>query len=442
MTIVELFDSTPINNIIGALAYRPERIIYIGGFSEKQFVAKKYPALRKYFDSKNLSSMEICYVQVNKESLQEIVDTLEDLYENNTDCKFNIEVTGGEDLVLVGIGVMCQRYPDLQLIKISSKLRNITSCSLSEAGKQEKISADFFNTVRQNMLLHGADIISSNEEYIEEWETYSDLQERLEFLWNVCCCGIPDFNYDEYVSECSYPGAWNRVISALAEMDYFTCMRPEQNIICINEEDYIDISGQYCNVNIVDRYLEYLMYNGFLETYTENKFVTIEFKDDMARSCLTKSGNLLEIKTYLACRNLLGSCNGDVRTGVTIDWDGKMFDREDLYHQGEENTVNEIDVIGMYGLVPYFISCKNGKFTSEELYKLNTVAERFGTGYCSKIIVTTDLKYAVNNSEEALLQRALDMGIKIIDNVHEMSSEEFSSALSKAMELPKQKIHI
>lgn len=42
-----------------------------------------------------------------------------------------MEVTGGEDLILIGLGALSQRHPDIELYQISSKLRTIRSFSLS-----------------------------------------------------------------------------------------------------------------------------------------------------------------------------------------------------------------------------------------------------------------------------------------------------------------------
>lgn len=52
MTIVELFDDRPINNIVGTLAFDPDKVVYVGGYSKKQFEAKKLPILMKYFNKK------------------------------------------------------------------------------------------------------------------------------------------------------------------------------------------------------------------------------------------------------------------------------------------------------------------------------------------------------------------------------------------------------
>ena len=51
----------------------------------------------------------------------------------------------------------------------------------------------------------------------------------------------------------------------------------------------------------------------------------------------------------------------------------------------------KIDVILMHGTTLLFISCKNGNIGEEELYKLHTVAERFGGPYVRKMLIATNL---------------------------------------------------
>lgn len=82
-------------------------------------------------------------------------------------------------------------------------------------------------------------------------------------------------------------------------------------------------------------------------------------------------------------------------------------------------------MILMKGLVPIFISCKNGAVGEDELYKLNTVAERFGGIYAKKVLVSTYLGKASQDSREYFEQRAKDMQIQLIENVHKLTDEEF-----------------
>jgi hypothetical protein len=63
----------------------------------------------------------------------------------------------------------------------------------------------------------------------------------------------------------------------------------------------------------------------------------------------------------------------------------------------------------MKNMIPVFVSCKNGYFDSEELFKLKSVAEKFGGKYSKKILITSNTNYA-----DILNKRATEMGISIL----------------------------
>ena len=79
----------------------------------------------------------------------------------------------------------------------------------------------------------------------------------------------------------------------------------------------------------------------------------------------------------------------------------------------------------MRGLIPTFVSCKNGKIGEEELYKLNTVAEKFGGEYAKKMLIATKLERENYVAKMAYMRRAEDMGIRIVPNAGELTKEEW-----------------
>ena len=109
----------------------------------------------------------------------------------------------------------------------------------------------------------------------------------------------------------------------------------------------------------------------------------------------------------------------DVRVGVIIDWSTESEDTP---------TLNEIDVLAMKDAIPIFISCKSGIFDANELYKLKTVATRFGEKYAKGVIVFTSPE-ALRGNLEYIRGRADDMGIRRIENPDGMSDSEFERAL-------------
>jgi len=159
--------------------------------------------------------------------------------------------------------------------------------------------------------------------------------------------------------------------------------------------------------------------------------VSVTYKNEQVKRCLTKAGQILELKTYLLTLGLTSEDGGalinDVMTGVYIDWDSVVHQNGDSVR----DTENEIDVLAMKGLIPYFISCKNGTVADDELYKLNTVAERFGGDYAKKVLVAT---YINKNKDglHAFRQRARDMNIELLEGVHMLDDAGFSKRLRSA----------
>ena len=118
------------------------------------------------------------------------------------------------------------------------------------------------------------------------------------------------------------------------------------------------------------------------------------------------------------------STYNDVQTGVLIDWDNELH--PEALHIDVEN---EIDVIMMHGMLPVFVSCKNGEVQVDELYKLNTVANRFGGKYSKKVLIAPLL--FGRDGTESLRERCREMNILLIDDVHKMDANELESLVSK-----------
>ena len=87
-------------------------------------------------------------------------------------------------------------------------------------------------------------------------------------------------------------------------------------------------------------------------------------------------------------------------------------------------------VIAVIGVVPVFISCKNGDVKKEALYELETVANRFGGKYAKKIIMVGALN-DFDDSTKFLLERAKDMDISVIETERIKSHTELSDIILK-----------
>ena len=150
--------------------------------------------------------------------------------------------------------------------------------------------------------------------------------------------------------------------------------------------------------------------------------LSYKYKNAFIMRCLDKAGDALELKSYFEALSLKVDGKAyfnDCYVSVNIDWDGIIHPLEDNW----KDTTNEIDLILMRGVTPIFISCKNGKIGEEELYKLNTVASRFGGKYAKKVLIATKLERDTPAAQKSYMQRAKDMNVHLVTNAGALSKE-------------------
>lgn len=408
MTVVEFFDKVSIDNVISCITMKPEKIIFIG---ETRPMKQQQEAYRR-FTLKQGIEVEFEYKPINKNSIGNIVQMLEAILESESEVVFDL--TGGEDLVLVAMGIVYQKYKDeknIQMHRFSVSSGVITDCDNDGI---VPITEQPCLTVEDNIMLYGGAIVPFNgEKGTYRWELDDEFVSDIQVLWGICK---------------KDPGLWNSQLMTLSYMAKQSIC--EENPLRIHSsKDYVK-SAMEANKqnfiwikNMMKTFERYGFINGLDD---ENDIVSFSFKNEQIRQCLTKAGTLLELMVYYYSTSAVDKHGNkrynDSAIGVYIDWDASLHDISDE----EKDTENEIDVILMRGLVPVFVSCKNGKVDDNELYKLNTVAERFGGPYAKKVLVASYFGKSTESGRKYFKQRVTDMKIQLIENVHQMDDIEFA----------------
>ena len=320
---------------------------------------------KSFFADRGFNVEFICK-SVNRNNLKSIVGLLSSLVETYGDCAFGL--TGGGDLFLTAAGIVYERYKDKNIQLHRYNIHNNTVYDCDNDGNVYSVTDTTCLSVAENIRIYGGDIVSGD---FAQWEMCDEFKKDILAIWNVCRKNVKK---------------WNSSIG----------------------------SGRF-NDNIGAELI-----GAGLISYADGK---IQYKNSQVKRCLTKAGLALEMIIYLAALEVTdkdgNKTYNDARNGVNIDWDG-MPDKYD--------TKNEIDVLLMRRLVPVFISCKNGTVETEELYKLNSVAFRFGRQYAKKALVATALD-TMGEFGKYFRQRAADMNIRIIEGVQEMSFEEIKDVV-------------
>ncbi|MBO4932002.1 MAG: DUF1887 family protein [Clostridia bacterium] len=415
MTIVEFYDKSPIENIASSLLCTPldahtlSRVIFVGNDGRK--MDKSIELYREITERRNLS-IDFSRRTVNRHSLADIVSVLSGIAEEFPGCIFDL--TGGEDLVLVAVGMVAQKYPGIRLHRFN--VRNGTLIDCDADGETLDVGSDLL-TIDENVRIHGGRVIYCGEDpdgtYI--WDFNDDEFRRdIDAMWEICR---------------KNPGIWNAQINTLDKISVMLAQKNTYDLeLSVDKERArrtmaADGDKFVLRMDILKQLEAAGLISGLRET--EEDF-SLEFKNYPVKRALTQAGTILELYVTMTAAGLYEP-NGspvydDVLNGVYIDWDGE------LHPDASVDVGNEIDVILMKGMVPVFISCKNGYVDADELYKLSAVADRFGRGYVKKVLIVSDLD-RMGAAGDYIYARATDMGIKVIKNAAELTDIEMARKL-------------
>lgn len=399
MTTVEFFDRSPIMNIVSSLTTAPEKIIFLG---DPALMDRYDPICRSFLSQRGLST-RLEYRSIRDLELDGIVQVLTDIARSEPGCVFDL--TGGTELSLVAMGIVYERlgseYVQLQSFRLSCD--QVTDRA---ADGHTVYRGSPSLTVRESIRLHGGMVRGDGT---QDWDLSPEFMADVHAIWAIC-------RQD--------PKGWNSRMNVLASAVARKAGIHELNVELSMSKLRARAKQVKENIPDIGRLLSQLSGAGLIENYSEwGDEITYRYKDAQVKRCLEKAGTALEMEVLVTAREL--SPDGrpwynDAMSGVAIDWDGRFHG----IHDEDKDTENEIDVLMMKGLIPLYVSCKNGQVEEVELYKLDTVARRFGGPVAKKALVTSRL----NMKESSLAhyrQRAKDMGIKLIENACDLEPEAF-----------------
>ncbi|MBQ4575128.1 MAG: DUF1887 family protein [Clostridia bacterium] len=408
MTCIEFLDPTAAENVCACITAAPDRVILVGDKAKQlKKHAERYASVFK--------TVEFGYKSVTKNDMSDIVAVLSELVETYDDCVFDL--TGGEDLYLVAVGIVHERYSDRNIQMHRFNIRNGKIIDCDEDGRTLRTSETIRLSIGDNIRIYGGDVAYDTEKSggTHLWQYDSQFRAEIDAIWDVCKGDVK---------------AWNSHMGILA--------MAEGNRKADTDEltTLVRLSEQSPSVrNSLKTFAEKreiagkLQQTGFIDYSISKSEFRITYKNDQVKRCLIKAGQALEMKIFSAAKMLTdkdgSSYYNDVMNGVCIDWDGEIH----ALSEGPD-TENEIDVMLMKGAVPIFISCKNGNVGTDELYKLNTVAEKFGRQYAKKVLIATALEQN-SLSADYFRQRAEDMDIRLVEGIQEMDDEKLGNELKK-----------
>ena len=413
MTYIEFFDNDAAENISASLAEVPDRVVFIGHNSK--LIKKHIENYKKVF-LKRGQNTEFLYRTVSRNNLNDIEELLLELINTYDDCVFDI--SGGEEAYVFALGLICGKYPDknIQIQKVN--LNNNTIYNFCGRAKSDS-DKDFDMSVTENVRIYGGDVVYGDisEEKTYKWDLNKDFICDINMMWSLCKTDVRK---------------WNAVIGILGIFENIGQIVYNESFKTIVKKSDLQeqLGRRKMEYETLKETIDFFLENGLVKAFNnETDTITISYKNEQVKKCLTKAGLVLEMKIYITAKSIIdpegNPIYNDVVNGAVIDWDSEIHNEAD---GGEIDIENEIDVLLMHGAVPVFISCKNGFVDIDELYKLNTVAERFGGENVKKILVTTAIS-SLGSAEKYIRQRAEEMNIKILDDVHCITDKKLEEKL-------------
>ncbi len=397
MTCIELFDKNDTDNICSLLGYSPNKVVFLGRDGKIPQNIDKY---KRIFKERNLKT-DFVVETLSSNDVEHIVERLSLIIEKNENEPCIIDITGGEDTYLVSVGIVLEKYKGrVQAHRINARDGRISDCDCDGVVFEGYVPPKI--TFEENIMLYDG-LLNYKSDYYE-WDFSEDFLLDLEKMWRICV---------------SDSRKWNIQLSYL-------CLAKE----CECDDLTVSVSRGKLDSHYSQRGISEKFDVGFLkrldkaglfdECFCDKKVLKLKFKNQQIKRCLTKSGQVLELKIFYSAKSLKENGEpyySDALTGVFITWDNNVVVEP-------QSVKNEIDVVLMKGLVPVFISCKNGSFSSDELYKLSSIADKFGGKYAKKVLITTSVEHAKN-----MKPRAKEYKINIVCFDKNTSDEKFIKAI-------------
>lgn len=377
---IEFLADEPIENVITSLHFKIDKTIFFG-FSD---VIEKKKEITKNFLKKYCGVREVSFVCLPEYQLDSILATMRKVVEQELIRKNEVffEVTGGESQILIAFGMLAEKFHapmhsfDIETQKLIELNReNVTPISEVAHKQNIKLDLDAFIEMQGGKINYR---LHKGAKNLEDPE----FEKQIEDLWAISS---------------KYGEKWNFFADFLRR-----CCDPDAGL-------YVNVTGKqvlvayrkvnrFQSIRELGKILSECAQAGALENFVHTRDrLSFRYKDEKIKDILWDAGSILEMHTFMEERKTSDDC----MVGVHLDWDGI------IYNHSMKDTLNEIDVLSLHGVIPTFISCKNGSVNQMALYELETVADKFGGKYARKVIAAPQ---GLNDTHSL---RAKEMGIEV-----------------------------
>ena len=367
-TLIELFDDTPIKNVLGAEMFRPQETIFICS-PEVGNDKALHRSLKRYFEHRNCPH-KLTFIPVSMVDAMKVKRVLQEVLDTHHDCA--IDISGGTDATLFAAGAVSG---EAGVFTYSRKKNAFFEIENAPFARNLPCTVRF--DAESCFLMAGGTLLPGRADNAE-------LKERLDAI---------DRLFSVYTA---YRRVWNRQISYIQK-------------VSSSEPGVLEAAGKL-TAKAGDKHVtadmdlfRALHENGLiLDLDIGEDELRFRFPDETVRFWLRDIGAVLELQVFRAC--LAANCFDDVVLSAVVNWQGGTSQRD--------GVTNEIDVVAVQGIQPVFISCKTSEIRTEALNELAILRDRFG-GKGSRAIIATSALATKNRGP--MRRRAAELEIEVIE---------------------------
>lgn len=367
-TLIELYDTSPIRNVLATVMFRPQEMILICPPEVAEDPNQKR-SLRDFFAYLNCP-VKLTLIPVTLLDAGKTERVLREVLESHQDCA--IDISGGTDAALFAAGVASGDTP-----VFTYSVRKDTFFEIKNAPFARSLPNTVHLDVRSCLMMAGGTLLPGREDNAG----LAEMSDRIDRLFRVYSTFRPQ---------------WNRQISYIQK-------------ISSAEPGVLEAGGQLRekagnkNVDADGEFFGALEEAGLILNlqYTDES-VSFRFPDERVRFWLRDVGAVLELQVFRACR--AAGCFDDVVLSAVVNWQSGKINRD--------SVTNEIDVMAVQGIQPVFISCKTSEVHTDALNELAILRDRFGGKFARAILVTSGV---TGKTREPVRRRADKLGIELVE---------------------------
>lgn len=372
-TLIELYDpKTHLYNALGVMLFRPERVIFLIPEHSSHVYNKFKEEYKRLWESHGCMPSKTVCILTKTSDISLLSETILSICGENT----IIDIEGGTPELYLAAGCVLANAPDgTHCIRVDFKDEKIYEFKHGAPTLMRRFTDEELSritvSVEESIRMYGGEITrDSFTELLKKGMTRDEIVKEARLFENAI--------------EASVGRKWNDIVP-----ERIRAHDPEKLTICIHETDF-----RHRDVKIAVSAIERA---GLIsKLHSSGSRIFYRCASPLVYSCFLKSGEALELYTLSLALSIEGVT--DARCGVSVSFYGN-----------EGCSDNELDCIFIRGTTPVFVSCKNGRVSSDELYKFHTVSQQFGGNEYISLLVAphfaaSDEKYA-NLCDRAMLYR-------------------------------------